>query len=917
MATKISPPFDAYDGKEPYVFVSYSHDDSDIVFKEIKRLHVMGYRIWYDDGIVATSEFSSVIEKQLEGCSLFLVFITARSRESEYVKDEINYAIIKNKTFLYVSLENVKLPEGMVLRMSRLQGILKFQLDENTYFKKLIKGIPDELRDKDSTDGVVSQRSNLSERLTEKRSISQKHIGTRSNEPAPISETFQSIVSNETTTNDSFALIENEWVSGTAVELKLVGTSAKEHLISKKKSGDPMNLLVSGSLAFLPTYDGMRAFDISDPRSPKLISLFPVPYIDTKWFELIGEIGLLRGRDASIRVIDYKDPTNPKEVFFENYHRNIFNNCGNGLLVYNKNIVIDLCHSENCGVKVLDFSDRQEVSKNVREIGVVHFSAGSGALFDDYLILGNYKDPQLRIVRLREEEVVEIKTVTVEFPDGCLVPGGIVSGNRRLYVFGKDFRTSRPLLAVYSLENFPEELESDSCYELPLEHTIKTLFGVQVYISDDWLYYNDSGRLFVYDISQPTQPRLGFAKDGLFYVAHISGNMMFCGDDRNIWIFDMVRKTGGPSANKEAASSKDISKSLPSPVPEIVKVEPSQRAVLLEQAQEVVADASEVQAERVQTQSNSERFLFATNDLAFTIGAKDSKVLSFSYLPGTPLQYAKKGMDDKWSGIKYSMNGWPWYQLPSVRGKEIWLTGWNATFVDSHDNRVFFKISETGQVGYLLDYAAGGTIEEIAVLDNLLGEVKIRTDQIISMTAKKNEMSIETKDIGCFTGGLRKLGNYDDYRFLTMGPCLVTRDAVIALVRTNRTSPLTIKRIAEVERPSLIPQQVYWDTSLLKFLLQPRAIVGHFDKLGYDGYIQFVEKSLGWMRISIPEIRRITVDLDCIETPVVVETSEGSVYRGTCPEQFNLSGTMISFDKVKNNLILEAFERKAPIEVSI
>ncbi len=36
----------------------------------------------------------------------------------------------------------------------------------------------------------------------------------------------------------------------------------------------------------------------------------------------------------------------------------------------------------------------------------------------------------------------------------------------------------------------------------------------------------------------------------------------------------------------------------------------------------------------------------------------------------------------------------------------------------------------------------------------------------------------------------------------------------------------------------------------------------------------------------------------------------GSVYRGTCPAQFTISGTLISFDKVKNNIVSEAFDRE-------
>jgi len=40
------PPFEAYGGKDPYLFVSYSHKDSALVYPEIERLHQLGFRIW-------------------------------------------------------------------------------------------------------------------------------------------------------------------------------------------------------------------------------------------------------------------------------------------------------------------------------------------------------------------------------------------------------------------------------------------------------------------------------------------------------------------------------------------------------------------------------------------------------------------------------------------------------------------------------------------------------------------------------------------------------------------------------------------------------------------------------------------------------------------------------------------------------
>ena len=44
-------PFSAYQGSDPYIFVSYAHADRDEVFECIGRLHKDGFRIWSDEGI--------------------------------------------------------------------------------------------------------------------------------------------------------------------------------------------------------------------------------------------------------------------------------------------------------------------------------------------------------------------------------------------------------------------------------------------------------------------------------------------------------------------------------------------------------------------------------------------------------------------------------------------------------------------------------------------------------------------------------------------------------------------------------------------------------------------------------------------------------------------------------------------------
>ncbi len=44
-------PFPAYEGSEPYIFVSYSHEDAAAVYPEIEWLRQQGVNIWYDEGI--------------------------------------------------------------------------------------------------------------------------------------------------------------------------------------------------------------------------------------------------------------------------------------------------------------------------------------------------------------------------------------------------------------------------------------------------------------------------------------------------------------------------------------------------------------------------------------------------------------------------------------------------------------------------------------------------------------------------------------------------------------------------------------------------------------------------------------------------------------------------------------------------
>ena len=132
-------PFDAYIGDEPYIFVSYAHKDSDIIFEEIKKFHYAGYPIWYDQALTAGREWDEEIEDALLGCSLMVVFISENSMASNNVVDEIKLALEEKINIVPIYLEEAKLAKGLKLRLSQKHAIFKFRSDEEDYLEECFK----------------------------------------------------------------------------------------------------------------------------------------------------------------------------------------------------------------------------------------------------------------------------------------------------------------------------------------------------------------------------------------------------------------------------------------------------------------------------------------------------------------------------------------------------------------------------------------------------------------------------------------------------------------------------------------------------------------------------------------------------------------------------------------------------------
>jgi len=132
----------AYTGEEPFAFISYAHRDAELVYPEIQRLDLMGYLIWYDEGIDPGNEWPEEVANALKKATQFIVFVTQNAIGSRNVRNEINYALKLDKPFFAIHLDKTDLPPDMDLQMSSIQAILKWQMNEQTYIRNLERSLP-------------------------------------------------------------------------------------------------------------------------------------------------------------------------------------------------------------------------------------------------------------------------------------------------------------------------------------------------------------------------------------------------------------------------------------------------------------------------------------------------------------------------------------------------------------------------------------------------------------------------------------------------------------------------------------------------------------------------------------------------------------------------------------------------------
>jgi TolB-like protein len=137
----MQPPFAAYRGEEPYVFVSYGHEDAEEVYKDLVFLNDQGFRIWFDDGIGPGHSWPEALADAIDGCSLFLFFVSDHSANSAHCQRELHFAMDGDKPVLAVHLRDTELPRGLQFVVGDRQAVMKANLSNTQYRERLTQAV--------------------------------------------------------------------------------------------------------------------------------------------------------------------------------------------------------------------------------------------------------------------------------------------------------------------------------------------------------------------------------------------------------------------------------------------------------------------------------------------------------------------------------------------------------------------------------------------------------------------------------------------------------------------------------------------------------------------------------------------------------------------------------------------------------
>ena len=132
-----------YDGELPYIFISYSHKDEQVL-SYIHSVQRELYRIWFDHGNKAGQDWAKTIANKLEKSNCILLFVSKNSIESINIKNEIIFAQSINKLIIPIFIEDFELSSEYKMLLSSYHQVKIAGLDFKDSVKKIVENLPKE-----------------------------------------------------------------------------------------------------------------------------------------------------------------------------------------------------------------------------------------------------------------------------------------------------------------------------------------------------------------------------------------------------------------------------------------------------------------------------------------------------------------------------------------------------------------------------------------------------------------------------------------------------------------------------------------------------------------------------------------------------------------------------------------------------
>lgn len=110
--------FEAYTGNEPFLFISYSHRNTDQVYPILDMLHEKKYRIWYDESCETGNDFRSELREKIERCDAVVLFVSEASMASPFCGMEIIVARENQKRIYPIYLDSSEVPPAFQILLA-------------------------------------------------------------------------------------------------------------------------------------------------------------------------------------------------------------------------------------------------------------------------------------------------------------------------------------------------------------------------------------------------------------------------------------------------------------------------------------------------------------------------------------------------------------------------------------------------------------------------------------------------------------------------------------------------------------------------------------------------------------------------------------------------------------------------------